>query len=408
MNIALMSMLSRRRSTGVGGGHVRSLAETACALAKKHNVFVVEQGNFFPSLVKKTIEDAGASFVHIPMSFASAYTTPVCLRDFFRFANIDLVSCMGQHSDIFPYLALESSNDTPFIVTKCGGFNSPHYAHATNLVVYSRENLRYYRDAGVPNVAYYPNRAARVITDAAGVAHIKKQCPNSILMRICRIDGTYDYTVLQGARLARELARTTDLHYVVIGKANTAARLQQLRQATLDIYPHTLFFNEPQFTANAAELLDAATFVLGTGRGFMEAASVRKLMFCPVQGSALPMFVDQKSYDDAFESNFSGRMGFSNCEIHSSLLRCTSIVGTAGAREQYGEWIESKFRNDFCSDILPGAYEQLRESALPVKRMPTKTTIYRIYKAYKYCYIPTGFSPRPLLRTIASRLRARD
>lgn len=396
-----MSMLSRRRSTGVGGGHVRSLVETACVLAREHNVFVVEQGTFFPIALRRQLELSGVKFVHMPMSLASLYRTPRRLSHFFRLEHIDLISCVGQFSDIFPYLAAKDNGDTRLIVTKCGGPNSPWYLNETNLIVYSKEDHDYYLAAGVPNVWHCANRASHPRSNPTGIGILKNQHPGHILMRICRIDGTYDHTVLQGARLARELAKTHELSYVVIGKADGEDRLRQLEAVTRRLYPRTFFLSDPQFTTDAATLIEAATYVIGTGRGFMEAASLQKLMFCPVNSKDIPMFIDPKSYDTAFSCNFSGRAEFSDEEIRSGLLRCSSLSKSAESRSQYQEWISYKFEQDFCSEVLPDFYERIRDCALPLRPKPIKSLIHRALKVYGFCYMPSSvanFAKRVLRR----------
>src|SRR5690606_21972002 len=58
--------------------------------------------------------------------------------------------------------------------------------------------------------------------------------------------------------------------------------------------------------------IDVAEYVIGTGRGAMEAAIKGKILLSPVNSVNLPVLVDEKKITSLFRANFSARAEIAN------------------------------------------------------------------------------------------------
>jgi len=72
-------------------------------------------------------------------------------------------------------------------------------------------------------------------------------------------------------------------------------------------FDNIMLLTEPTYTTKASEFIHYADLVVGTGRGFMEAALQGKLMLCPDNANKRLAFIDDSNIDLFFSRNFSGR-----------------------------------------------------------------------------------------------------
>ena len=91
---------------------------------------------------------------------------------------------------------------------------------------------------------------------------------------------------------------------VIIGALESQAVLDGLRARAEE---GDVLLTEPSFAAESAALLDAATYVVGTGRGVVEAAMRRRIVFVPVAGSDVPALVTPSGWRALSWANFSAR-----------------------------------------------------------------------------------------------------
>ena len=78
-----------------------------------------------------------------------------------------------------------------------------------------------------------------------------------------------------------------------------------------------------KYTIDASKLINVADVVIGTGRGFMEGASQKKVMLCPSDKSDYPILATPENIFDLFSTNFSVR---SSCEDTSNSLDILKMV----------------------------------------------------------------------------------
>jgi len=247
----------------------------------------------------------------------------------------------------------------PCVVTKCGGENPKVYwPYARDLVVYSGENLEYFkgkRKFRKTDCHLIPNRVVRVTADADRVESIRKVISarhdyQFVLLRIARIGRYYKQSILQLVQLMSQLrADGVDCCAVLVGAVEDPDLHQELQLAGGE---HFYSFCDSQHTRNASELIDVADLVVGTGRSFMEGASFGKIMLAPVQGATFPVLVDEESFPYALHYNFSERLRIEQHDEATNYERIRTLFSDSLKLEQQREYSRFMFSAYFDGEQL--------------------------------------------------------
>lgn len=400
MRYLIVSLLSARRSTRVGGGHVRSLAETAIELAKSAPVYVLSLGTMFPENIENRLLRNDVAVIKKPLNLFSVFYGERTIDAVVKKHNIDAVLCF----DHLAYVYLSGlSNRIPVVIVRCGGPNpSSSFPEPINIIAYSQENLEWFKEFRPRSrVMFMPNRVSPPLLNQITPADIKLPFGANVLLRICRIDGYYDWTVLQGARLARHFADRKRLCYIVIGKAESENRLDRLKTQTKEIFPETIFLSSDTYTKNAASYLGLADYVLGTGRGLMESMLTGKKTFCPVRDQPLPVGIDEVTFHKAFKHNFSGRADFDVKAIEQSIDR---VLGYPS--ESYRLWASEKSKDLFSVHVIPNKIRDFVSSGQAVNEPRAQAKLLNVFKVLLFLYLPP-FVNRRYFKESFSRLRKR-
>jgi len=168
-----------------------------------------------------------------------------------------------------------------------------------------------------------------------------------IIMRISRITSHYESSLIQSINLANDLKEeglSIKLFIVgVIQSKSLYVKLQSLAKNNEDI----LFFTDDRYTINASKLIDVADFVIGTGRGIMEAASKNKVLLTPMSNAKYPVLIDQNNFESLFKTNFSPRNSLRN---YSDSTNFDKIVNTMQNKNKYVNavnFIEKEYKAKF-------------------------------------------------------------
>jgi hypothetical protein len=403
MKLLFLNLYSKRRATAVGGGHVRSLIETALALKLSgHEVSFYNVAARLPAHFCEQLTQAGITIGQAP-------SAPLNLTRWMRNIREEIVR-LEPHAVVtfdskmhgIAVLATSGLAELCFISTKCGGPNPSRLTpDVKNQIVFSQENLNWFKiNRPSANLLLLPNRVRLQPPDKDKTAVLSAFHSKPVLMRICRIDGVYDWTIRQGAVLSSALAkRGIAVDFVVIGAAKSEQHLSQVKAQAKSIFPNTHFYTNEFYTKRAAAFLPCAEYVLGTGRGFMEAAGNNKVMFLVNKGTDLPMFCDERTFPDALRTNFSGRASFGNVDVDEGVERFSNLVQDSLLRQQYQEWMGDMFRKFFDSSSIPARYSEFFSKCSPEERgfVQTLRRILSLIRALAYIYISkqiVGFNHR--------------
>lgn len=291
------------------GGHYYSLMSLAIEMSKLHHVQVVNIG-YSPSSV----------FKNITLPYHFIYFNGINIKDASK--KIAEVICSGDNMilhcyDYVSYTLLLSNNKTskfPILLTKCGGvpISVKRLPKLNNLILFSQEDFDYYKKVlpKYTKIKLIPNRVAAFASDCERIQklitkhHLQGK---KVILKIGRISTYYEKTILQAINLSKELHELDERYeLLLIGSIqqesvnnNLISRIEELSYIHLE--------NNEEFTHNAKEIIDIADIVIGTGRGFMEACYLNKLMFAPCANSEIPVFVNSQNFQSVFRTNFSER-----------------------------------------------------------------------------------------------------
>lgn len=184
------------------------------------------------------------------------------------------------------------------------------------------------------------------------------------ILRIGRIEPHYGAVNRSALALAGRLrAEGLPARLVLVGTAESAeehAALMALKG------PEDAILNDERFTDRASKLLGMFRFTVGTGRGFMEAASMGQVMFCGSQDAAhdLPLLVTNDNLHRFFEDNFSPRIKpdidpagnlVRILEMALDPVRQTALA--SAARGWYEEYFSAETARRTYIDAIEGAVQ---------------------------------------------------
>jgi len=308
----------------------------------------------------------------------------------------DIILTFDARAHAIGTFASNTSAEVRLISIKCGGTNPAQWSpDVKNQIVFSKENhLWFQRHRPKSLLTLLSNRVSLPKNDPQKLGVLMREHVKPILMRICRIDGAYDWTILQGASLASLLRqRGIYVDYVVIGSPKSIQHLERLKEQVHEIYPDTRFYHDEFYTKNAAQYLPAAEYVIGTGRGFMEGAGFSKIMFVPNKQTCLPIFCDEITFSRSFAYNFSGRTAFGINEIDESIERFFQLLLSDDLRVKYQAWMADQYKENFDASLIPAKYGQVIASCASEDRglVATLRRIFAILHALAYIYLDRKF-----------------
>ena len=239
--------------------------------------------------------------------------------------------------DLLSLILCESAGLTTAFV-KCGGGNpTSFFPKLERVVAMSKENKSWFDELGYPQVKLIPNRVSRFQGDQSRVKEIQELVGDrKILLKIGRISEHYRSTLNQTIGLLGSLIEHYDCALVLVGPLESPKLKEDLisLSETNSLKDRVYFLDSPRFMREAHRLIPCADFVVGTGRGFMEAASLGKVLFAPVDEGDCAVLVTPTNIDHFLDYNISPR---------------TPAVKNTWDKECVGfqPWVESYFDSHF-------------------------------------------------------------
>lgn len=308
------------------GGHYRSLALTAEHMSKTRPVRIIVFGYTYSHIIKnckvesKFVYFNGLNvFQALKKSMSIIQDSDVILHAFDHYAYF-LVRILGEK------LNLKTS------MTKCGGPNpSSYFPQVSNLVLFSKENFDYFQNNSKflnSQKVIIPNRTEYFESNYSKIEEIRKQYnlnkEHRIILRICRISKDYKISIQQSIQLFQFVKKIDpNFRLIVLGNIQNHDVYSEL---SAGIGQDVIWITEDKYTKNAKEMIDIAHWVVGTGRGFMEAAAKNKILFVVNQSSYLPTLITENNFSVAFEYNFSQRIKFDEAIVNINQSNIESII----------------------------------------------------------------------------------
>lgn len=380
-NAALQNVLFLITSKGHGrGGHFYSLKTTAEQMASHVNASVLNIG-VKPSSVLENI-----ACHKVFLEYRGILGTLSRVLAYVRDTKPDVIHAFDFESFFFARI-IAFVMRIPLILTKCGGPNPVrYYPLVESLVLYSAENKAFFESQKryantqlylIPNRVLTPRQNADRIAELEGL--IEPGLP--VFLRIARISNAYKNSILQTINLVKQLnANGLKVQLLVIGTVQDKEVLEEL---SCHVAEGMNLVTEGRFTTNASELIDIADFVVGTGRGFMEAALLDKVVLSPNSNLDIPMAPTGKDMDVIASMNFSERPVVSTSS-GEAFERIVKILNDEYSRQKAVQFTKKYASDNFLADRIPEKHLSAYQEAHCARLKPLDWIVhgYLTWKAF--------------------------
>lgn len=341
------------------GGHIYSLQTTADSLKDKIDVKIVNIGTK-PSPV---FNNSKINYQFIFCNGLNFLSVIKKLNDIIKNDEPDILHAFDDKAFLFARI-VSYKNKTPILLTKCGGENQKRYPYNKDLVLFSQENIDFYKSNKKFKSArfhFIPNRVTQFPDNNLLIEEIKHQINGRVsFLRISRISTYYENSILQSIRLIDQLVADgyKNVILVIVGVVESKDVLKKISS------PNVLLFTDKIHTNNAKELINAFDFVIGTGRGLMEAASKGKILLSPSKYYKFPILVDRFVFENLLSTNFSER---NNPDIKeednfNKIIRC---IDSIDERKKISAFSNEIFDKYFNIKSVTNRYLKLYQNSKP-------------------------------------------
>ncbi|TXE18867.1 glycosyltransferase family 4 protein [Psychroserpens burtonensis] len=341
------------------GGHFHSLNTIANAIGATQKVHVINIG-FKPSDV---LDKVNYDYSFVGFNGYNFIITFTKIKKLIKQLEPDAIHAFDVESFAFSRLFSKGRKQSSFL-NKCGGPNPKKYFPIpSQLVLFSKENKAYFEmntQYETTNLALIPNRVKPVNIDKSRVESFYNTYgkTETSLLRIARIGKHYHKSIIQAINLVGWLkSKGLNVRLIVIGTIQS----DDIYNSILDDIKSKQLKNDviidtsDAFTHNASELLEIGDVIIGTGRNFMEASSLNKMLLVPYRGSDYPLLVTDNNFDAIFSTNFSPRTQVANFDEVNNLeaiyyhLKNNKHIASK-------PWFESCFNIEKGADVYKSLY----------------------------------------------------
>lgn len=346
MNIRVLFFIQNVAGINTGrGGHYHSLHTTANALLPHIDLGVVVLGN------QEQVVLRGVEYPvwHIDMGPGTIRSAIKDARKVVRRFAPDVIHAFDINSFWFTR-AVSLGSSLGILQTRCGGPKRRYSPFADNLVVYTQEDLDFFRSNrrfSRSDVHLIPNRTTEIQQDPERIARLRTMLDTdaAIFLRIGRISNSYRGSLLQTAALVQDLNRDgISCHLLCIGAPQSREVVAEVEES---VGQFGTIVTDPVFTRNANQLIDIGDFVVGTGRSLMEASTRKRVVLTPIQGGPHPALVTAENFDSFFATNFSPRNTYAGHNVQLNYEKIARLAQDPKARECAEAYSGSLFNKHF-------------------------------------------------------------
>lgn len=293
------------------GGHFNSLNNIGNALDgyKDINITMASIGNVASPILKDNPKFLG----NLTFKWYSFYKLNKKFKILLNHKKFDIIHCYDGGTALI-IMMLPFFWKTRIVHTKCGGPNERSYfaQFLQTVILFSKENLNSFKKNkrfDKANIYLIPNRVFVKKVDVEALSKTKKKDPDHFtFLRIARIGKTYKESILQAITLVHHLnVLKQPVKLVLIGVIEDKEVFEEVQAYALSLQAPVEYLTSIEFTREASRFLYLADAVVGTGRGIMEAMSLNLPVFAPLKGRQLPAYVNDETFDQLFNNNFSQR-----------------------------------------------------------------------------------------------------
>lgn len=341
------------------GGHFHSLNTIANAVGLSEDVYVINIG-FKPSNV---LDQTNYKYAFVGFNGYNFLSTYFNIKKLIKQLEPDAIHAFDVQSFAFSRLFSKGRKQASFL-NKCGGPNPKKYFPIANqLMLFSQENQAYF-ESNIrykhTDLALIPNRVKPVQLDTSRIESFYKIYGKAeiSLLRIARIGKHYHRSINQAINLLDWLkSKGLNIRLIVIGTIQSKTIYNSILDEikSKDLEDDVIIDTSDVFTHNASELLDIGDVIIGTGRNFMEASSLNKMLLVPYKDSDYPLLVTYANFNAIFSTNFSPRTQVEYFNEESNLDAIYNQLKTDN-RIETRPWFDSYFNVQKGAEVYKSLY----------------------------------------------------
>lgn len=372
LNIQFIIFANKNSS---GGGHFYSLSAIEKMVRKFADTNIIQLGY---SSIKVISSKENSYFIRL---FNFTFFLKIFKLISLTKQNKPDVLHAFDHRSLFIAKVINFFYKVPVVYTKCGGSNDGNLIpFANHYILFSQENYTHFLHNKINPIRIHliPNRSNKIKIDEIKINQLKsdlKLADKKVILRISRFNEYYKLTFQQAINfLKKNLEIDINSVLVFVGYIGSQTFFDYLVKECkgLPVY----FVTTSNYTTNASKLLEIADVVIATGRGVMEAASLNKIIFCPIQKSNLPLLLTNDTYEILAKTNFSER-----CFVNDKLV---TEINSLYFSNHYINSSEEIFQKHFSVDSVQILYEEIYNNVLNKKcRLKMKDLIKQAYVFFK-------------------------
>lgn len=369
------------------GGHLHSLNHISQIVGERNEVKIISLGPGDSSIIERN----PYFDKHIPFNGINLLYLKKEIKKTVKHFNPDIYHCFDDGSYNIVRLFISSRNNK-LVVSKCGGPNPKYYPYVNNLILFSQENLDWFKNQQKfhdSNIHLIPNRVNAIRPDKT-FQPIKKKPDEFVFMRICRIGNGYKKSIDDSIHLI-EYLHAKNIHNVklyVIGAVEDSDLLENYKNHTLVKKEIIVFLTDYIYTSEASKMLYLADALIGTGRGLMEAASLSIPLLAINAKGNIPILLNNINFENAFKTNFSERNEFPDLDNEANLNNIVELIQNENYYAELSKFSKTVFEKHFDLNKVAEAYPSVYKQSTTGKRKLWKDTplilksIVNFYRSY--------------------------
>lgn len=340
-------------SNGIGG-HFHSLKSTVEALNENVQCIVVNIGR----IESPVINTLKSRVYNINYTYYNPITIALKLIKIVKSEQPDVLHAYDINS-LFYAAIISHYCKKPYISTLCGGPNPVFFPKIKDLILFSNENKKYFeQDPNYNNLNIHliPNRIQRPTQDYNKIHDIKRKLdPKAYtFLRIARISSFHINSLLQSIALIDALNKENlRSQLVIVGSIQESDAYEEIVRKKGE---NTIIITDERYTTTASEIIDVSEVVIGTGRGFMEGASMGKILLCPSNASRYPILATKDNFHNLFDNNFSMRSFDESSTDSSNLDAIVQLLKKGEQKEELANYMYQMSREYFETEMAIKKY----------------------------------------------------
>jgi len=343
------------------GGHYHSLNHISKELGKGHEIKIISIGMGFSNIIGENpyfLYHYKFKGINILQLFKEIDKTIDSFEpDIIHFFDMSSYNVLRLHI---------SSRKYKVILNKCGGPNR-EWPFVNNLILFSQENYEWYKN--IPkfrhaNIYLIPYRVQQLELNES-YKPVLKDTNSFNFVRICRIGEGYEKSIRDSINLVYYLHSKGHLNVklYIIGAIEDNNVYNEFINETEGSLDSVSFLTSKHFTKEASQMLYLADAVIGTGRGFMESASLGKPLLAINAEDNYPILINQYNFSDAFKTNFSQRNIIESYDSDENLSNIEKMILDKEYHGQLSKFSISLFQQYFNISKAFQAYTGVYENA---------------------------------------------